>query len=146
MTALTSLSKDWKALSIELLNDLFMSMPFEKRIPMLYKYFEEQDVMVTSSFGTKSIFLLHLLHRFRPTQKVHFINTTYHFPGDTGLSKTDRKAFGKYDHRSLTRRKRKSTDQRGAMGGSTTPKCAVASIRWCRWNRSKHSIRCGSPA
>jgi hypothetical protein len=56
MTALTSLSKDWKALSIELLNDLFMSMPFEKRIPMLYKYFEEQDVMVTSSFGTKSIF------------------------------------------------------------------------------------------
>jgi phosphoadenosine phosphosulfate reductase len=94
MTALTSLSKDWKALSIELLNDLFMSMPFEKRIPMLYKYFEEQDVMVTSSFGTKSIFLLHLLHRFRPTQKVHFINTTYHFPETLAYQKQIEKLLG----------------------------------------------------
>lgn len=80
MTTLPSVAKDWKTLSIELLNDLFMSMPFEERLPLLYKYFDEQDVMVTSSFGTKSIFLLHLLHRFRPTQPVHFINTTYHFP------------------------------------------------------------------
>ncbi len=80
MTKLPTVAKDWKTLSIELLNDLFMSTPFEERIPLLYKYFAEQDVMVTSSFGTKSIFLLHLLHRFRPTQQVHFINTTYHFP------------------------------------------------------------------
>jgi len=70
----------WQDLSIELLNDVFTPLSFEERLQLLYKYFPEEDVLVTSSFGTKSVFLLHLLHRIHPTQPVHFIDTTYHFP------------------------------------------------------------------
>ncbi len=72
---------DWQSeLNIELLNDIFEPLPFEDRIRLLYRYFHEADVLMTSSFGTKSVFLLHLLHRIRPTQRIHFIDTTYHFP------------------------------------------------------------------
>ncbi len=46
----------------------------------LYDYFPEKEVLYTSSFGTKSVFLLHLISEIRNTQTVHFIDTTYHFP------------------------------------------------------------------
>lgn len=70
----------WQDLSVELLNDIFTPLPFEERIRLLYKYFGEQDILLTSSFGTKSVFLLHLVHRTQPTQPIYFIDTTYHFP------------------------------------------------------------------
>lgn len=65
---------------IEILNAEFKQLSFQKRIALLYEYFAEDEVLVTSSFGTKSVFLLHLLSTIRPTQKIHFIDTTYHFP------------------------------------------------------------------
>jgi phosphoadenosine phosphosulfate reductase len=64
---------------IEQLNELFSKMPFEQRISMLYKYFRQDEVLYTSSFGTKSIMLLHLISKIRPSQKVYFINTGFHF-------------------------------------------------------------------
>lgn len=46
----------------------------------LWQVFDDFDkVLVTSSFGTSSAFLLHHLHRVRPEQSVYFIDTTYHF-------------------------------------------------------------------
>jgi len=45
----------------------------------LYEIFEESEVLYTSSFGTSSAFLLNLVSKLRPTQKVHFIDTGYHF-------------------------------------------------------------------
>lgn len=71
---------EWRDLSIELLNDIFTPLPYEERIRLLYKYFGEEEVLFTSSFGTKSVFLLHLISRIRPQQKIYFIDTTYHFP------------------------------------------------------------------
>ena len=70
----------WQSISLDLLNDQFESINFEDRIRQLYRYFDESEVLYTSSFGTKSVFLLYLISKLRPTQKVHFINTTYHFP------------------------------------------------------------------
>ncbi len=61
------------------LNQIFTPLSFKERIAVLYEYFAEEDVLMTSSFGTKSVFLLHLLHQIRPSQRIHFINTTYHF-------------------------------------------------------------------
>ncbi len=69
-----------KTLTVEALNEIFTPLPFEDRIRTLYQYFDESEVLYTSSFGTKSVFLLHLVSQIRPTQKVHFIDTTYHFP------------------------------------------------------------------
>ncbi|MEM1220402.1 MAG: phosphoadenylyl-sulfate reductase [Bacteroidota bacterium] len=62
------------------LNAIFTPLSFQERLHLLYAYFHQSEVLVTSSFGTQSVFLLHLLHQLKPTQKVHFINTGYHFP------------------------------------------------------------------
>ena len=69
----------WQDLSVELLNDIFMPLNFEERIRLLYRYFDEKDVLFTSSFGGNSVFLLYFVSSIRPTQTVHFIDTTYHF-------------------------------------------------------------------
>ena len=76
---MTEIAPQLKSISIDALNDLFTPLVFSERIKKLYELFEEKEILFTSSFGTKSVFLLHLLHQIRPTQKVHFINTTYHF-------------------------------------------------------------------
>lgn len=65
--------------SINELNAIFQPLNFKERIATLYQYFAAEEVLYTSSFGTKSVFLLHLLQELYPAQKVHFINTTYHF-------------------------------------------------------------------
>lgn len=70
----------WQDISVELLNDIFTPLTFQERIRLLYKYFREEDVLLTSSFGTNSVFLLYWIHEIQPAQKVHFIDTTYHFP------------------------------------------------------------------
>lgn len=71
--------REWRNLSIELLNDIFEPLTYQERIALLYKYFDEDEVLYTSSFGTKSVFLLYWISKIRPTQTVHFIDTTYHF-------------------------------------------------------------------
>ena len=67
-------------LSVEELSEIFREHTFEERIKKIYDYFDLEEVLVTSSFGTKSVFLLHLLSKIQPDQKIHFIDTTYHFP------------------------------------------------------------------
>ena len=67
------------SISLDLLNDIFKDLTFKERLKKMYNYFNEEEVLMTSSFGTKSIFLLHLISQIRPHQKVHFIDTTYHF-------------------------------------------------------------------
>ncbi|MCC6726116.1 MAG: phosphoadenylyl-sulfate reductase [Saprospiraceae bacterium] len=71
---------EWQDFSVELLNDVFTPLNYLDRIRLLYKYFNEKDVLLTSSFGTSSAFLLWCFSEMRPSQKVHFIDTTYHFP------------------------------------------------------------------
>jgi len=66
-------------LSVDELNEIFTPLNYRERIEKLYDFFEEEDILYTSSFGTKSVFLLHLISQIHLSQKVHFINTTYHF-------------------------------------------------------------------
>jgi len=68
-----------KTISLDLLNDIFKDLTFKERLKKMYNYFNKDEVLLTSSFGTKSVFLLHLISEIRPFQKVHFIDTTYHF-------------------------------------------------------------------
>lgn len=70
----------WQTLSIDLLNEIFTPQTYKERLKMLYKYFDPEEVLYTCSFGTKSVFLLSLLKEVNPKQKIHFIDTTYHFP------------------------------------------------------------------
>ncbi len=66
-------------LNLHHLNDIFYPLSFEERIKKLYEFFKEDEILFTSSFGTKSVLLIHYIQKNHPTQKVHFIDTTYHF-------------------------------------------------------------------
>ena len=59
------------------LNKRYEQMTVEQRIASVYRDFDK--VLFTSSFGTSAAILLHLVSRLKPEQKVHFIDTTYHF-------------------------------------------------------------------
>ena len=71
--------EEWKSLSISLLNDLFEPLTAIQRISLLKKYFQQEDILMTSSFGTKSVVLLHLFNQEFPTHPIYFLDTTYHF-------------------------------------------------------------------
>lgn len=71
--------KDLK-IQIDTLNRDFQNLEYRQRLEKLYETFDASEVLVTSSFGTKSVFLLWLISQIQPKQKVHFINTTYQFP------------------------------------------------------------------
>ncbi len=49
----------------------------DARVAQIFNSFK--DVLVTSSFGTTSAVLLHLVSRIRPNCPIYFIDTGYHF-------------------------------------------------------------------
>ena len=62
------------------LNQRYQSLSFQERLEQLFEDYPQEQVLVTSSFGTTSMVLLHLLSKVRPGHPVHFIDTSYHFP------------------------------------------------------------------
>ncbi|MCB0705904.1 MAG: phosphoadenylyl-sulfate reductase [Saprospiraceae bacterium] len=64
---------------IDHLNSIFSPLSFLERIHLLYAYFRPEEVLLTSSFGANSAFLLAQVSKMRPTQAVHFIDTGFHF-------------------------------------------------------------------
>ncbi len=62
------------------LNARYRDLSVEERVAQLYKDFEADEVMLTSSFAANSALLLHLFSQLAPHQKVLFIDTGFHFP------------------------------------------------------------------
>ncbi len=65
--------------NIEILDELFSSYSIVNRIERLYNLFKPEEILFTSSFGNDAAYLLHLISRISPGQKVHFVDTGYHF-------------------------------------------------------------------
>jgi phosphoadenosine phosphosulfate reductase len=61
------------------LRELFNGYSTVNRLERLYTIFSPDEVLVTSSFGTNAAYLLHLISRINPNQKIHFIDTGFHF-------------------------------------------------------------------
>lgn len=61
------------------LNARYRKLTCEARIRELYKDFEVDEVMLTSSFAATSALLLRLLSDVNKEQPVYFIDTGYHF-------------------------------------------------------------------
>jgi phosphoadenosine phosphosulfate reductase len=61
------------------LREMFEGYSTVNRLQKLYEYFSPDEVLVTSSFGTNAAYLLHLISRIMPEQKIHFIDTGFHF-------------------------------------------------------------------
>ncbi|MGZ4053483.1 MAG: phosphoadenylyl-sulfate reductase [Bacteroidia bacterium] len=64
-------------MNIDELNKKYQELSPEQRIRELYKDFSR--ILFTSSFGTTSVFLLHLFNKIKPGEPVYFLDTTYHF-------------------------------------------------------------------
>ena len=65
--------------SLESLNEAYSTLSPLERLEKIYSDFDTDKVLVTSSFGTTSVFMLHLISQVNPKQKVYFIDTGYHF-------------------------------------------------------------------
>lgn len=61
------------------LNEKFEPLSPVERIGLLYDLFEQDSILFTSSFGTKSALLLYWISNIQPNQKIHFLDTGYHF-------------------------------------------------------------------
>ena len=64
---------------IALLNQKYKPLTIERRIEELYNDFDQDEVMLTSSFAATSALLLKLFSDIHKEQKVYFIDTGYHF-------------------------------------------------------------------
>jgi phosphoadenosine phosphosulfate reductase len=65
---------------IESLNLHFSGLSPEERLQALFERVPQEEVLFTSSFGSTSAILLHMLSRVRPGLPVHFVDTGFHFP------------------------------------------------------------------
>ncbi len=81
-TTILSDPRDTAAMAarIQGLNERYHPLSVEERMRQLYKDFPPERVMLTSSFAANSAMLLHLCSCYAPHQKVHFIDTGFHFP------------------------------------------------------------------
>ncbi|MEZ4962201.1 MAG: phosphoadenylyl-sulfate reductase [Saprospiraceae bacterium] len=68
-----------KKLDLWALNYRFDRLDPAEGLRKLYRVFDEEDVLVTTSFGTKSIYLIHLISQVNPGQKIYFVDTGFHF-------------------------------------------------------------------
>ncbi len=60
-------------------NKQFTPLSPAERLKNLFEQVDEKKVLVTSSFGSTSVLLLHMLSKARPGFPVYFIDTGYHF-------------------------------------------------------------------
>lgn len=74
-------------------NEEFAELSVDQRFERFYALFRTEDVMMTTSFGTKSIYLLHHIFRLKPEQSIYFLDTKYHFSHTYEYKELVRKAF-----------------------------------------------------
>lgn len=76
------------------LNTKYKALSATERIKELYKDFNAEDVMLTSSFAATSAFFLKLFSEANKDQRVFFIDTGYHFEDTLEYKKKLSKLYG----------------------------------------------------
>ncbi len=66
-------------MNLELFNKHYEPLSPRERLEELYKRYPEDKILFTSSFGSTSVILLHMISQVRPQQKIQFVDTGYHF-------------------------------------------------------------------
>lgn len=66
-------------MNIEQLNIKYKDLTPQQRIAELYKDFDVNKILYTSSFGTTAALLLKMIPDINPEQIIYFLDTTYHF-------------------------------------------------------------------
>lgn len=60
-------------------NEAYRQLSSEARIEKLFQQHAASDILVTSSFGSTSPILLHMINKVIPGHPVHFLDTSFHF-------------------------------------------------------------------
>lgn len=76
------------------LNTKYRSLTIHERIETLYTDFDQEEIMLTSSFAATSAFLLKLFSEVNQHQEVYFIDTGYHFEETLNYKDQLTKAYG----------------------------------------------------
>lgn len=79
---------------IKALNIKYKPLSATERIKQLYKDFNVNEVMLTSSFAATSAFLLKLFSEINQKQEVFFIDTGYHFEDTLNYKEQLTKQYG----------------------------------------------------
>lgn len=61
------------------LNDRYVNLTYLDRLKMIFDEFDPGKILVTTSFGSTSVALLHMVNKVRPGHPIHLINTGYLF-------------------------------------------------------------------
>lgn len=69
--------------NLETLNQQYQTLTPTERIAAFYQCVQnkngENEILLTSSFGTTAVYLLHLFYDLGIRQKIYFLDTTFHF-------------------------------------------------------------------
>ncbi|MDW3194897.1 MAG: phosphoadenylyl-sulfate reductase [Cytophagales bacterium] len=66
-------------IDLNTLNKEFEPLTFQERMTLLFEKFDPEEILVTTSLGSTSSILLHLLSKAAPEHPVNLINTGYLF-------------------------------------------------------------------
>ena len=66
-------------MDLQSLNTKYESLHPKQRLEKLFEDFDQEKILVTTSLGSTSVILLHLLSEVKPGHPVYFIDTSYHF-------------------------------------------------------------------
>jgi len=67
-------------MNTETLSTEYKTLTPEARLERFFQDFADARIFVSTSLGTSSAILLHMLNKINPNQDVYFIDTGYHFP------------------------------------------------------------------
>lgn len=81
----------------------FKSANALEKISLIYEHYKNDEILLSTSFGTRSAILLDLFDRVpkKEKQKVYFINTGYHFPETIKYQNTLMDRFSSLEFESL---------------------------------------------
>lgn len=68
-----------KNLSLTDLNNKYSNLTYLDRLKMLFSEFDAEKILVTTSFGSSSIVLLHMINKIKPGHPIYLINTGFLF-------------------------------------------------------------------
>lgn len=79
---------------IETLNAKYKALSIEQRVQELYRDFDVEEIMLTSSFAATSAILLKIFSDVNKSQPVFFIDTGYHFEDTLNYKQQLTDAYG----------------------------------------------------
>jgi phosphoadenosine phosphosulfate reductase len=80
--------------SLAKLNEKYDLLSYQQRMEQLFADFDHDRILVTSSFGTTSAIILHMISKVAPNHPIYLVNTGYLFQETLDYKEEIRKQLG----------------------------------------------------